>query len=109
MPSASAMCSGISLLMQFAPQSASWRTQVGPARTRAGVLPAEAERVQICGFDALRAPVAAARIVAWVSVEPMIYVQLTPVKYLELVAGLWSLDAYTAETRARGLIDWLGI
>src|ERR1700704_3752557 len=28
------MCSGISILMQFAPQSASWRTQVGPARTR---------------------------------------------------------------------------
>ena len=33
-PSASAMCSGISILTQFAPQSASWRTQVGPARTR---------------------------------------------------------------------------
>src|SRR3954469_4561930 len=33
-PSPSLMCSGISILMQFAPQSASCRTQVGPARTR---------------------------------------------------------------------------
>src|ERR1043165_2289384 len=33
-PSPSLICAGISILMQFAPQSASWRTQVGPARTR---------------------------------------------------------------------------
>ncbi len=28
------ICSGVSILMTSAPQSASWRTQVGPERTR---------------------------------------------------------------------------
>jgi ABC-2 type transport system ATP-binding protein len=44
-----------------------------------------------------------------VSDEPMIYDKLTPYEYLEFVAGLWSLDAALAETRARELIGWLGL
>ena len=51
----------------------------------------------------------AKRVVAWVSDEPMIYDKLTPYEYLEFVAGLWSIDAATAEARARELIDWLGL
>ena len=34
--------------------------------------------IRICGIDALRDPVEAKRIVAWVSDEPMIYDKLTP-------------------------------
>ena len=37
---------------------------------------------------------------AWVSDEPMIYDKLTPLEYLEFVAGLWGIDAAIAE-RAR--------
>src|SRR5439155_26491435 len=33
-PSPSSSCGGVSILMTLAPQSASWRTQVGPDRTR---------------------------------------------------------------------------
>src|SRR5579872_2898478 len=33
-PSPISICGGISILMTLAPQSASWRTQVGPDRTR---------------------------------------------------------------------------
>jgi ABC-2 type transport system ATP-binding protein len=44
-----------------------------------------------------------------VSDEPMIYDKLTPYEYLEFVAGLWSLDPDIAETRARELMDWLGL
>ena len=29
---------------------------------------------------------------AWVSDEPMIYDKLTPLEYLEFVAGLWGID-----------------
>ena len=47
--------------------------------------------------------------IAWVSDEPMIYEKLTPFEYLEFVAGLWSIDAATAEARARELIEWLGL
>ena len=72
-------------------------------------MPPDAGTIRICGIDALRDPVEAKRIVAWVSDEPMIYDKLTPYEYLEFVAGLWSLDADIAETRARELMDWLGL
>ena len=61
------------------------------------------------GIDALANPTAAKRIAAWISDEPMIYDKLTPFEYLEFVAGLWSIDAATAQTRAQDLIDWLGL
>ena len=75
-------------------------------RMVAGLLPPDAGTIRICGIDALRDPVAAKRIVAWVSDEPMIYDKLTPYEYLEFVAGLWSLDAERrrgARARADGL------
>ena len=78
-------------------------------RMVAGLLPPDEGSIHICGVDALRDPVEAKRIVAWVSDEPMIYDKLTPYEYLEFVAGLWSLDARVAEERARELIDWLGL
>ena len=74
-----------------------------------GLLPPDTGSIEICGIDALRDPVEAKRIVAWVSDEPMIYDKLTPYEYLEFVAGLWSLDPDIAETRARELMDWLGL
>ena len=39
----------------------------------------------------------------------MIYDKLTPYEYLEFVAGLWGIDAATAEARARELIGWLDL
>jgi len=78
-------------------------------RMVAGLLPPDDGTICVCGVDARRDPVAAKRIVAWVSDEPMIYDKLTPYEYLEFVAGLWSLDSRVAETQARELIDWLGL
>jgi ABC-2 type transport system ATP-binding protein len=78
-------------------------------RIVAGLLRPDAGAVSVFGIDALRHPVEAKRVIAWVSDEPMIYDKLTPFEYLEFVAGLWSIDAATAEARARGLIDWLGL
>jgi len=74
-----------------------------------GLLPPDDGEILICGIDARRDPVAAKRIVAWVSDEPMIYDKLTPYEYLEFVAGLWSLESSVAERQARELIDWLGL
>jgi ABC-2 type transport system ATP-binding protein len=54
-------------------------------------------------------PVAAKQVMAWISDEPMIYDKLTPFEYLEFVGGLWGIDATHAESRARGLIDWLDL
>ena len=78
-------------------------------RMVAGLLEPDAGEISIFGVDARRDPVAAKRLVAWVSDEPMIYEKLTPFEYLEFVAGLWSLDAAAAEARARELFEWLGL
>lgn len=54
-----------------------------------GLLRPDAGSISVLGIDALAEPVAAKRLIAWVSDEPMIYDKLTPYEYLEFVAGLW--------------------
>ncbi|HMN88086.1 MAG TPA: ABC transporter ATP-binding protein [Bauldia sp.] len=78
-------------------------------RMVAGLLRTDAGTIAVFGIDALADPVAAKRITAWVSDEPMIYDKLTPVEYLQFVAGLWGIEAGPAEARAGALIDWLGL
>jgi ABC-2 type transport system ATP-binding protein len=78
-------------------------------RMVAGLTPPDAGTIRICGIDTAADPVAAKRIVAWVSDEPMVYDRLTPLEYLEFVAGLWQIDAAEAERRAVELIGWLGL
>ena len=74
-----------------------------------GLLRPDAGSITIEGTDALADPIAAKQITAWLSDEPMIYDRLTPLEYLEFVAGLWSVDSEVAEARARELIAWLGL
>jgi len=78
-------------------------------RMVAGLLQPDAGSISVLGIDARRDPIAAKRVIAWVSDEPMVYDRLTPFEYLEFVAGLWEIDAARAETRSRVLIDWLGL
>ena len=78
-------------------------------RMVAGLLQPDRGEISIFGIDARREAVAAKSVLAWVSDEPMIYDKLTPFEYLEFVAGLWSIDAGTAERRARQLIERLGL
>jgi ABC-2 type transport system ATP-binding protein len=78
-------------------------------RMVAGLLPPDGGSVAVFGVDALADPVAAKRLVAWVSDEPMIYDRLTPREYLAFVAGLWSMDPAEAETAAATAIAELGL
>lgn len=78
-------------------------------RMVAGLLQPDAGEIEIFGINTLQDPIAAKRIVAWVSDEPMVYDRLTPLEYLEFVAGLWQIDATAARTKADELIDWLGL
>jgi ABC-2 type transport system ATP-binding protein len=78
-------------------------------RMVAGLLRPDAGSICIDGVDALGDPVSAKQITAWLSDEPMIYDKLTPFEYLEFVAGLWRIDAATAQARAEELIGWLGL
>src|SRR5579871_185204 len=72
-----------------------------------GLLRPDAGLIRVLGIDALADPVAAKRVMAWISDEPMIYDKLTPIEYLEFVAGLWGIATALAQARARGLIAWL--
>ncbi len=74
-----------------------------------GLLAPNAGTVRVFGIDALADPIAAKQLIAWVPDEPMIYDKLTPFEYLEFVAGLWGMDAPSAESRASELIEWLGL
>src|SRR6266850_1409182 len=74
-----------------------------------GLLKPDEGAISIFGIDAIAEPLAAKQIVGWLSDEPMIYDKLTPLEYLEFVAGLWNVDASIAEARAQDLLRWLGL
>jgi len=78
-------------------------------RMVSGLLKPDRGAIKIYGVDALADPVAAKRMTAWLSDDPMIYDKLTPIEYLEFVAGLWGIAGDIAEARAMDLIEWLGL
>lgn len=78
-------------------------------RMVAGLLKPDAGSISILGVDALADPVSAKRRMAWVSDEPMVYDRLTPLEYLDFVAGLWQVEPGRARQSALELIDWLGL
>ena len=78
-------------------------------RMVAGLLKPDAGSVGIFGIDALSDPVAAKQMMAWVSDEPMIYDKLTPLEYLEFVAGLWGIAPKSAQATAHELLVSLGL
>ena len=74
-----------------------------------GLLIPDSGSISVLGIDALKDPVGAKRLMAWISDEPMIYDKLTPLEYLEFVAGLWGINARAAAGHAASLIGWLGL
>src|SRR5262249_9185261 len=74
-----------------------------------GLLRPDSGSINVLGIDALADPVAAKRLMAWISDEPMLYDKLTPREYLEFVSGLWGVEPREAEARADELLDWLGL
>jgi ABC-2 type transport system ATP-binding protein len=78
-------------------------------RMVAGLLRPDAGSVAVFGIDALDDAVAAKQVMAWVSDEPMIYDKLTPLEYLEFVAGLWGIDPGVSQACAQDLLVSLGL
>jgi ABC-2 type transport system ATP-binding protein len=74
-----------------------------------GLLKPDAGDISVLGVDARADPRAAKRLVAWLPDEPMLYDKLTPLEYLEFVAGLWEIDARTARDRAETLLRELDL
>ena len=78
-------------------------------RMVAGLLKPDAGRISIFGVDAIKDPIAAKRITAWLPDEPMLYDKLTPLEYLEFIAGLWAVPSMIAAKRSAELIDVLDL
>jgi ABC-2 type transport system ATP-binding protein len=78
-------------------------------RMVAGLLKPDAGTISVLGVDALADPVGAKRRMAWISDEPMVYDRLTPLEYLDFVAGLWQVEPARARQTAHELVAWLGL
>ena len=78
-------------------------------RMVAGLLRPDAGSISIFGVDALADKIAAKRLVAWLPEEPLLYELLSPMEYLEFVAGLWGVEPALAARRAQELLEWLGL
>src|SRR5262249_39368967 len=76
-------------------------------RMVAGLLPPDEGSIEIFDLDARSDPIAAKRITAWLPDEPMLYDKLSPIEYLEFVAGLWGGEGGRAERNAVGLLEVL--
>ncbi len=78
-------------------------------RMIAGLLKPDAGEIFVCGEDVRLHPLAAKARMAWLPDEPLLYDRLTPLEYLEFVAGLWRLTPTVARERAEGLLETLGL
>ena len=78
-------------------------------RMVAGLLRPDAGAISVFGVDALADPRAAKRLIAWLPDEPMLYDKLTPMEYLQFIAGLWNVPAKTARAKAEELLRWLDL
>ena len=78
-------------------------------RMVAGLLKPNGGEIKVFGHDVLAEPAAAKRVIAWAPDEPMLYDRLTPLEYLEFVAGLWGVEPAVARPKAEELLRWLGL
>jgi ABC-2 type transport system ATP-binding protein len=73
-------------------------------RMVAGLMRPDAGSISVFGVDALADPLAAKRLIAWAPDEPMLYDKLSPLEYLQFVAGLWGVEPQMARMRAEDLL-----
>jgi ABC-2 type transport system ATP-binding protein len=78
-------------------------------RIVAGLVRADFGVVRILGHDIADNPRAAKSVLAFLPDDPLLYGKLRPLEYLEFVAGLWSIDAVTAQARAEELLATLDL
>lgn len=74
-----------------------------------GLLRPDAGDIHVFGIDAVANPMDSKRIIAWLPDEPMLYDKLSPLEYLEFIAGLWSVPADEAKARAEELLKLLDL
>ncbi len=78
-------------------------------RMIAGLMRPDAGSILVHGRDVLADPLGAKAIMAWIPDEPLLYDKLSPLEYLEFIAGLWRVEPLVARERAEALLDTLGL
>ncbi len=78
-------------------------------RMIAGLTRPDSGQISVFGRDVLANPLGAKQIMAWVPDEPLLYDKLSPLEYLEFIAGLWRVEPKTARARADELLETLGL
>jgi ABC-2 type transport system ATP-binding protein len=78
-------------------------------RMIAGLLRPDSGSISVFGRDVLADPLCAKAIMAWLPDEPLLYDRLSPMEYLEFVAGLWRVAPALARARAEELLETLGL
>jgi ABC-2 type transport system ATP-binding protein len=78
-------------------------------RMIAGLMRPDSGTISVFGRDVLTDPLAAKSIMAWLPDEPLLYDRLSPMEYLEFVAGLWRVEPALAKARAEELLETLGL
>src|SRR5215469_10898200 len=78
-------------------------------RMVAGLLAPTSGSIRVFGVDALAEPAKAKQMIAWAPDEPMLYDRLTPMEYLDFVAGLWGVPPAEGRPRAESLLKFLGL
>jgi ABC-2 type transport system ATP-binding protein len=78
-------------------------------RMIATLLDPDSGAIEVAGLDAARDPLGVRRLVAWLPDEPLLYDRLTPVEYLEFIAGLWGVGPAAAAMRGEALLRQLGL
>jgi ABC-2 type transport system ATP-binding protein len=73
-------------------------------RMISGLLENDGGTINVFGHDISQTPQAAKQAMAWLPDEPLLYDKLTPLEYLEFVAGLWNIDNQKATKAAEDLL-----
>ncbi len=73
-------------------------------RMISGLLAPDSGAIEVFGINVLENPTQAKKIMAWLPDEPLLYDKLSPIEYLEFVAGLWKLDGNRAASLAEDLL-----
>jgi ABC-2 type transport system ATP-binding protein len=74
-----------------------------------GLTRPDAGSVSVFGVDVWADPRAGKSLMAWLPDEPLLYDRLSPMEYLEYVAGLWRVKPREARARAEELLEALGL
>lgn len=78
-------------------------------RMVSGILAPDSGSISISGFDIVDKPTFAKQILAYLPDEPCLYSKLTPIEYLEFIAGLWKLDPLISSQYASELLEMLDL